>query len=375
MVPSAIDRPVPESQSGARQIDHVLDSLDVGGAERLVVLLAQHQHRQGVRVRVHALYGLGVLAQALTDEGIEVVAHGARPRGMNGIGSLTAALRRQRPDAVHCHNISATIVGAPAAALAGVPACIATRHGWARRDGAWRAELKFSVAARACSYVVAVCDAARRELAAAPLARPARIVTVVNGALAPTANRESRAPSERCVVVSVARLNWAKDHATLLRALAVARRQRPEIELHLVGDGAERPRLEQLADSLDIRGAVRFLGERDDIGDCLNDAHVFALSSVTEGLPVALLEALAMGLAPIVSDVGGMPEVVERAGVGTVFPAGDVARLADALVSHASARDRWPERAALARSAFDRHFTIARMCSDYDTLLRRCLTS
>ena len=115
----------------------MLDSLAVGGAERLVVLLAQHQHRHGIRVRVHALYGLGVLAQTLLDDGIEVVNHGARPKGLNGMGSLTTALRRQRPDAVHCHNIAATIVGAPAAALAGVPACIATRHGWARRDGNW----------------------------------------------------------------------------------------------------------------------------------------------------------------------------------------------------------------------------------------------
>ncbi len=358
-----------------RQVDHVLDSLEVGGAETLVVLLAQHQRRQGLRVRVHALYGLGALAQPLIADGIEVIGHGAQPRGLDGIGSLTRALRQQRPDAVHCHNLTATIVGAPAAALARVRACIATRHGWARRDGAWRAELKFSLAARACDRVVAVCDAARRELAAAPLARPDRIVTIVNGAKAPKTTRESRAPSDRCVVVSVARLNWAKDHATLLRALATARQQRPELELHLVGDGAERPRLEQLADSLDIRGAVRFLGERDDIGDCLSDAHVFALSSVTEGLPVALLEALAMGLAPIVSDVGGMPEVVRQAGVGTVFPAGDVAQLAAALVAHASARDRWSDWAASARSAFEHHYTIARMCNDYDALLRRCLTS
>ena len=339
------------------------------------VPLAKHQRRQGLRVRVHALYGLGRLAQPLLDAGAEVVDHRARPRGVDGLGSLTRALRRQRPDAVHCHNISATVVGAPAAALAGVRACIATRHGWARRDGAWRAELKFAIAARACSRVVAVCEAARHELAAAPLARPSRIVTIPNGAEAPTTSRAPRAPSDRCVVVSVARLNWAKDHATLVRAVAAARQERPEIALDLVGDGPERARLEALADTLGIRSAVRFLGERDDIGDCLSDCHLFALSSLTEGIPVALLEALAMGLTPIVSDVGGMPEVVRRAEVGTVVPPRDVAQFAAALVSHASARDRWPARAATARAAFERHFTIARMCTDYDALLRQCLAS
>jgi glycosyltransferase involved in cell wall biosynthesis len=358
-----------------RQVDHVLDSLEIGGAERLVVLLAQHQRRQGLRVRVHALYGLGPLAEPLRAHGVELVDHRARPQRLSGIGSLTTALRRDRPDAVHCHNIAATLVGAPAAALARVPVCIATRHGWARRAGAWRAELKFSLAARACARVVAVCEAARQELAAAPLARSARIVTIVNGAQAPTTTRGPRAPADRCIVVSVARLNWAKDHATLLRAVAAARTRRPEIELHLVGDGPERSRLAALAEALGIAGAVRFLGERDDIGDCLSDAHVFVLSSVTEGLPVALLEALAMGLTPIVSDVGGMPEVVRQAGVGTVFPPADVAGLAAALVDHAAARERWPAWADAARSAFERHYTISRMCTDYDRLLSRCLAS
>ncbi len=120
---------------------------------------------------------------------------------------------------------------------------------------------------------------------------------------------------------------------------------------------------------------MTFLGERSDVGDCLSDAHVFVLSSVTEGLPVALLEALAMGLTPIVSDVGGMPEVVQQAGVGAVVPPGDVDGFARALVDYASAADSRATSAAAARAAFERHYTIARMCADYDALLRQCLAS
>jgi glycosyltransferase involved in cell wall biosynthesis len=119
---------------------------------------------------------------------------------------------------------------------------------------------------------------------------------------------------------------------------------------------------------------VRFLGERQDIGDCLSDAHAFVLSSVTEGLPLALLEALAMGLVPIVTDVGGMPDVVRQAGVGAVVPPRDVATLAAALVQHASARHRWPAWAVSARSAFEHHFTIGRMCAEYDELLCGCVS-
>jgi len=356
-----------------RQVDHVVDSLDVGGAERLVALLAEHQRAEGLAVRIHTLYGRGALADGLAARGIEIVCHGAQPKGLNGFGSLYRALRRQRPDAVHCHNISATLVGAPAAAAAGVPVRISTRHGWARREGAWRAEAKFWVAARACHKVVAVCEAARRELAAGPLAAPGRLTTIVNGAELPVVSRPSRRPADRCVVVSVARLNWAKDHATLLTALELARRQRPDIEVHLVGDGAERPRLEALVESLGIRNAVQFLGERSDVGDCLNDGHVFALSSVTEGLPVALLEALALGLVPIVTDVGGMPDVVAQAGIGRVVPPRNPEAMAAALVELAAASGRWPEWADTAQRAYHQHYTIARMCADYGALMRHCL--
>jgi glycosyltransferase involved in cell wall biosynthesis len=367
------DRPREARDRGeVMRVDHVVDTLEVGGAERLVVALAQHQHRQGASVRVHALYGLGALAGLLVEEGIEVVDHRATPRALGGMRRLTKEFRRCRPDVVHCHNVAATVVGAPAAAMAGVRVAISTRHGWGRREGAWRREMKFWLAARACARIVAVCESARRELAAGPFARPDQIVTIINGAEAPKATRESHAPVDRCVVVSVARLNWAKDHATLLRALAAARSERSEIELHLVGEGAERPALEALADALGVRDAVRFLGERNDVGDCLSDAHLFVLSSVTEGLPVALLEALAMGLTPIVTDVGGMPEVVRQAGVGAVVPPRNAEALASELVRHAMARERWPAWAERARSAFARHFTIGRMCADYDNLVSQC---
>ena len=356
-------------------VDHVLDSLEIGGAERLVIALARHQRRAGARVRVHALYALGPLAEQLRDHGIEVVDHQAPSGVLRASRKLLAHFRRSRPDVVHCHNAAATIAGATAASLARVPVAIATRHGWGRTEGAWRRELKSWLAARACARVVAVCEAARRALIAGPLADAKKTVTILNGAEAQQRGRTAVACDDRCVIVCVARLSWVKNHDTLLKALALARVQQPELVLHLVGDGERRGALEALAAALGISEAVTFLGEREDVGDCLGDGHAFALSSVTEGLPVALLEALAAGLTPIVSDVGGMPEVVQRAGVGSVVPAGDPGALAAALVRHARSRDRWPAWGETARGAFARHFTIERMCADYDALLSQCVAA
>ena len=216
---------------------------------------------------------------------------GARPQRLDGIGSLTRALRRQRPDAVHCHNISATVVGAPAAALARVPACIATRHGWARRDGAWRAELKFSIAARACSRVVAVCEAARRELAAAPLARPEPDRDHREWRRRRRRPPASHAPpcrSMRGGVGGAIELGQGPRHACSAPSPRHVS-SGPRSSSTSSGTGPSGARLEGLGRHAGHprRGAVprrarrhRRLPER--------RATLFVLSSVTEGLPVAL---------------------------------------------------------------------------------------
>jgi glycosyltransferase involved in cell wall biosynthesis len=345
----------------------VLNSLEMGGAERLVVAMATSQHRAGHAVFVQCLFGLGPLQYDLALAGIQVGAStgGSRTSRTRGV---VDALRRFAPDVVHCHNVGPTLLAAPLARLFGARCVLSTRHGIDGGEGGRLREAKFWLAARACSHVVCVSNATARTLAREPFADASRLVTIFNGAPAPSLPDVSRRP-EHPVLLCIARLKWPKDHVTLMHAIAEVRASVPRLQLWVVGDGPDRPALEQLCERLDLDDTVTFLGEQHDIGAWLARADLFVLSSFAEGAPLALLEALSAGLIPIATAAGGVPEIIERSGVGVLVPVGDHAALARSIARAFEERDRWPEWQQLARSAYERHFTMARMCEEYERLI------
>jgi glycosyltransferase involved in cell wall biosynthesis len=353
-------------------IAHVIDSLEVGGAETMVAALCRSHAAAGHRVEVHCLMTAGPLAAELEQEGVLVHLHASgNPRRL--AWKLFRAFRRSRPDVVHCHNKTATIRAAAAARLTGARAIVSTRHGMAS-PFRLRYELKFWITvAVLCDRVVAVCETARRNMTtgAGPVAH--KVVTIRNGAYPPRVGAEQTVLKRGFTLVSVGRLVRGKNFDMLIRAVAVARVAVPDLDLWIVGGGAEGPALQQLCAELSLASAVRFWGERRDVGSWLRAADVFVLSSSSEGLPISVLEAMAAGLPAIVTDVGGLPELVALSGAGTTVPVHDVDSLARAIVDFA---DRRHELAALGKRAADcycAHFTPDRMAAEYLALYRACL--
>jgi glycosyltransferase involved in cell wall biosynthesis len=354
------------------RIHHVLDNLQVGGAETLVVTLAKAQRQDGHMVAVHGLFGGGLLAAQLSSAEIPVHIHAAESR-LGMVWNLYRTLRRQRPDILHCHNIAPTIFGVLAGKPAGVPGFLSTRHGAFLHPR--RSERRFWMAARFCRYVAAVSETARENLLQAEWADAGRLTVALNGAAAPDEQPEPEAPAPAgLVLMSVGRLVREKDYPTLLRALALVRRSEPGAELWIAGDGAERPRLEALRMELGLEDSVRLLGRKQNIGYWLSRADLFVLSSVSEGLPVSLLEAMAVGLPAVVTAVGGMPEVLRLSEAGVVVPPSDPQALADAIAGLARRRAEWPILAERARRSYRDHFTVAAMARRYEELYRATLT-
>ena len=358
----------------ALTIHHVVISLAVGGAETVVASLARHQKTIGHRVVVHALQGAGPLGTRLQAAGIPVF--------LNSLGSplarffrLLSLFRRHKPDVVHAHNIGAALLAAPAASLAGVPCIVVTRHGHARYPPG--VERKFWTAARFCHRVVAVSRAAAHALALTAWAQPWKMTVVLNGA-DPAPVSDSFAPQSRpqdaFTLLSVGRLDPLKDFPTLLRAAALALPALPNLRVRILGEGPERRRLESLIAELGLHGLVELLGEQLAVGDELAKADLFVLASLSEGLPVALLEAFASGVPAVVTHTGGMPEVVQCCGAGVVVPPSQPESLARAIIELAHSPERLHSLAARARDCYLRHFTLQRMASDYSTLYLRILS-
>lgn len=139
--------------------------------------------------------------------------------------------------------------------------------------------------------------------------------------------------SDGALILSVARLVWFKGLHNLIGALPDIARSHPDTRVLLVGDGELRAELEAQARDLGVSHMIVFAGERDDVPDLLRIADIFVLPSVSEGLPISLLEAMAARLPLVASRVGGIPELIEDGRTGRLVPPNDPAALGLAILS------------------------------------------
>ena len=336
-----------------------------GGAQTYVAhLLPALAPRHEVVV---AAYGDGPLRDAAREAGVRFVGlrHVRRPlhpgRDLLGLFELMALMRRVRPDLVHANSSKAGVLGRVAAVLMRVPVRVFTVHGWAFKAYTGLAALLYRWADRAMSPLtsatICVSETERAAGLAARTCRDAGTVVIPNAVDVGAAPRAALA-GDPPRIVTVGRLAAPKDALTLLRALA-ALGPLPFSAL-LVGDGPDRTAVEAEIRSLGLGDRVEPAGSRADVPALLAGADVFVLSSRSEGAPFSILEAMAAGLPVVATDVGGVRELVADGETGLLVPAGDPARLADALGSlladpalrrrlgaagHARARERFDLRA------------------------------
>lgn len=331
------------------KIAHVVDSMEVGGAETLVSQLCYLQREQGHTTSVLALAALGDLGAQLRADGFVVYPEIGRhlfPAAPN----VLRLFQRLRPDVVHLHNPTPTIYAALPAWLAGAARIVSTRHSLVAPPHRIAQELKYAVAARFCDWIVGVSDATTANLRSLHTIPRRKLIRVYNGAVPLTRTPEElRPPKTGFTLVYVGRLQPVKNHPLMLRAFQIALTSMPQLRLWMVGDGPERGMLEKLATELGIASQVTFWGQQLDVAPFFSAADAFIMSSRSEGLPVSLLQAFSLGLPAIVTDVGGMAEVVRIAEAGLIVPPDDRAGMAEAILCMArrdTARIRLSQRAS-----------------------------
>ena len=352
-------------RGGPTQIVHVALQLNMGGMEKLLVEFARHADRQRVALRFVSLGSRGVLADDIEACGWPVTAldepPGLRPRLVLRLARL---LRRWQTDVVHTHNTKPLLYGASAARLAGVSRVIHTRHG--QRFQASRHEnLMFRLVSGLTDRVICVSrDSAR--LSAAEGISNERIATVWNGI--DVSRFAYLGPQSKGPVVMVGRLSPEKDVSTLLQAAAVAVREYPTFRLEIAGDGPCLADLRRRAIELGLTDHVAFLGEVRDIPGLLARASVFVLPSLTEGISLTLLEAMARGLPVVATQVGGNPEVVVDGETGLLVKPRAPTDLAAAIVRLLHAPEEGRRMGRAARSRVERGFDVRRMVGQYENL-------
>lgn len=352
------------------KIVHVVYSLELGGAEVLVAQLCRMQRANGHDVSVCAYSSLGVMGEELAADGFSIYVPGEAPPALTMLRYFRH-FRVLRPDVVHCHNPAPTLQAAMSARLAGARSVIATRHSLVAPPYETAAEIKFSLLSYFCDWVVGICDATCLNLRGAPLARQSRTVRVYNGAAPIELVGTERLEKRGFTLVFIGRLAAVKDLGTLIRAVALAREQVRDLELWIVGDGPVRSELEALSAELGVSAAVRFWGRQMQTARFYAAADVFAMSSVSEGLPMSLLQAMSAGVPALVTDVGGMAEVVRLAQCGLMAPVGDWKTMAGQIVCLAEEPEVRAQFSECGHRTYGAEFTLEKMEAEYMKLYVR----
>jgi glycosyltransferase involved in cell wall biosynthesis len=179
-------------------------------------------------------------------------------------------------------------------------------------------------------------------------------------------------PADAPLVGTVANFRASKGHAILLEAAVQVRRVVPEVRFLLVGHGPLEMDIRRRTRDLGLEGTVIFAGSREDAPRLAGAFDVFALSSVYEGLAIALIEAMALGKPAVVTGVGGLTEVVEHGKQALVVDPGDPKPLADAIVTllqDGDLRRRLGEAARQRAARFDIRKAVRRLEEVYTELL------
>lgn len=359
------------------RILHVTQRLLMGGAEKVIVDIASHLDRARFQPSVW-VFEEGDRDGECGRTGIpfEVVKRGNLP-ALLFIIKLARMMALREIDIVHCHGVAATVHAGLAARLARKPV-IVTVHGrsaFGVRSGVWGLKLIKGVGGK----VVAVSEPLRQELASECGIDPGAIMTVHNGInpeeYVVSAERSAALRREMgldgCIVIgTVGNLRKEKGQRFLIEAMPEIVRRFPDARLLIVGaDGTGiLGELTGLVERLGLSGHILFLGQRRDVPELLAMFDIVVQPSLTEGISIAILEAMAAGRPIVATNVGGNPTLIIDGENGVLVPPSDSSRLAAAvtgLIADTAGRD------SMARAAGQRvrnEFSIGACVSRYERL-------
>lgn len=337
---------------------HTLSDLEVGGGQVGTLTTAERVDRE--RVEIHVCYFLPghELAASFRDAGLHPIClHHGPGRAAPTLVRLCRLIREREIDIVHTHGFPDRIFAQPAALLCRVPV-VHTIHGtddysqdprrratlWGRARITTRHWLRRQLERLAVKRFIAVSQAVYDLYGSVVPDPERRLRLLVNGipagdfdrpqdrAAAAVLRREMGLEDSFPILINVARMSIAtKDHLTLLRATALVRERHPKTTLLIVGDGRDRPIVEEEIARTGLSQAVRLLGERRDVAALLALSDVFVLPSRIEGISRAALEAMAAGKPVVASRIDAFTELVEDGETGYLAEPGDAQAFAVAI--------------------------------------------
>ena len=367
------------------KILHVIDSLGIGGMERVVIDVANGLDAAKFEQAICCISRRGEAADQLRDR-VRCFDLGKSDKADRLMPlKLAAAIRRERPDIVHSQSWSGVDTSLAKLMVPGVK-LIHSEHGRnysGLRQQPWLRRMARRGVYHLADSVFAISGEVRNFYCGQTGFPTERMNVISNGidvrrideADASGVREEFSIAPDDFVFGTVARLDLTKDTTTLLRAFAAVALPRldPKLKLLIVGDGDQRAKLEELVSMLNLNRAVIFAGMRRDVPRMLRAMDVFALSSVSEGMPLTVLEAMAARLPVVATNVGALPELVEDGKTGFLVPIRHAVAMADKLEMFLANRQLANILGEAARQKVEREFTLERMLRNYGVMYEAVL--
>ena len=368
----------------AVRVLHVIDSLHLGGAQEVILNIVAGANRSRFQHEVATMHGQGVYWDRLQQLCIPV--HSLSPHKLIPfyVPRLAALLRRERFNILHCHLVATNIIAKPLGKWCGVPVVINHDHtnDPSRGEHSWLLALE-TWANRASSHVVAVSESCRDFLISREHIDPSDVSLIRNAIdlsrFSPlsvdrdSSRRDFGIPLDVPLIVGVGRLNPQKNFSLFLEIAALVKRASPQARFLIAGTGSEETELRAKAASMGIADSVVFAGYVADARRVYAAANVLLMPSQFEGLPMTLLEAMAMRLPVVASRLDGMAEVIEDGRDGFLVAPGNAAGFADRVVSLIHDPEQATSIGSEARKKVEREFSSSRMVAEIEAVYERFL--
>ncbi|MBI5167600.1 MAG: glycosyltransferase family 4 protein [candidate division NC10 bacterium] len=302
--------------------------------------------------------------------------------------NLYRLFREKRPDIVHTHTAKAGALGRLAAKLAGIPVILHTFHGHVLRGyyGPLKTNIFINIErflARITTCVVTLSEGQRQEILGFGIGRPDQVMIVPLGlelerffnchSRTGELKRELGLEAGARLVGIIARLVPIKGHHFFLEAARRVASLVPSARFLVIGDGELRADLEAMARDVGISDRVCFLGWRLDLERVYADLDLLVLSSLNEGTPVSVIEAMAASVPVVATAVGGVKDLMEDGKTGILVPPGDIRSLAEAMVQLLEDEDKARSLAEVARRFIYPRYDTKNLITEMDRLYQRLL--
>ena len=351
----------------------VVRNLDVGGMERMIIELVNSIDRDQFESLLCTIEDPGQLADSLVASGTRLIPLQKGPGlSMRCVLKLRGVIKQEGIDLIHTHNETASFYATLANRLLLKPRpIIHTKHGRGTPDNK-KSVIRNRLSSMLTDIVVAVSDDVKSLCHDLEWVPERKLRTIINGVgLDPYVRAaERRADRSEFVFGHIGRLSTVKNQGLLIRAFSQVQKSVPGARLVIVGDGSKRAELAALVKELDIEDEVDLAGYRSDIPEQLSGVDCFVLSSLSEGTPLVVIEAMAAGCPVIATDVGGLRAMIDEGETGFLVKSQDQQALAERMTFLANNKDECRRMGQKAqRNALD-NYSVKDMARQYEDLYR-----